>query len=63
MKNYKKRFQRWWMDTDHKPNKKVRRLLEKQNRMEEREMTRREADDALLEDRQEEDEQIHDKVD
>lgn len=52
MKNYKRRFQQWWMDTDQKPNRKVRRLIEKQNRIEERETIRKELNEALSEDEQ-----------
>lgn len=32
MRGWKRRFQQWWMDTDHKPKGKDRRYIEKQNR-------------------------------
>lgn len=34
MRDYQKRFQRYWMDTDEKPKGKDRRHIEKQNRQE-----------------------------
>lgn len=34
MKQYQKKFQRWWMDTDHKPKGRLKSLLERTNRQE-----------------------------